>query len=88
MSQATRSQKNLTDKNLRELLTTSSDTTKYIRQSRSTSSASDVEFLSKRLRFKFIRYKNMFSEDKSSLKCFDKTLKLSKTVPDIEMTSQ
>ena len=87
MSWATRFKQNLISQNLRELLTTSSSTMKHVRQSRLTSSASDVESSVKRLRSDFITYKNTSFKDKSSLKCFDKTLKLSKTVSEVEMTS-
>ncbi len=80
MSQATRFKQDLTDQNLRELSTISSSMMKHVRQSRSTSSA-------KRLRSDFITYENVLSEDKSSLKYFDKMLKLSKTVSEVEMMS-
>src|SRR2546429_8358198 len=89
MSQATRFQKNLISKNLRELSTMLSSTAKHVRQTKFTaSSTSDIEFSSKRLRSEFIAYKNVLSEDESSLKCFDKMFKSSKTVSDIEMASQ
>ena len=76
----------MTDQNLRELSTMSSSMVKRVRKSRSTSSASDIESPAKRLRFNFITYENVSSEDKSSLKCFDKMLKFS-AVSDIEITS-
>src|SRR2546421_308200 len=67
MSRATRFQKNLISENLRELSTMLSDTAKRVRQPRSTSSASDVGFLSKRLRSEFIRYENASSKEESPL---------------------
>src|SRR5436190_23010889 len=94
MSQhTTRFQKNLISKNLRELSIMLSDTAKCIRKSKSTASDSDIESSSKRQKFNFIVYKNMFSEEESSLKQFDKTFKFSSfvsstTLPNIEMASQ
>ena len=79
MSQCTtRSQKNLTGKNLRELSITSSNMTKCVRKSKSTASDSDVESSSKRQRSDFITYDNTFSEEEFLLKHFNKTLKFSK----------
>ena len=82
-----RSKQDLTDQNLRELSTMPPSTVKHIRKPRSTSSASDIESPAKRLRSDFITYENVLSEDKSSLKYFDKMLKLSKTVSEVEMMS-
>ena len=70
-----------------------SNTTKHVRKSKSTASDSDVESSLKKQRFNFIAYENMFSEEESSLKQFDKILKflsfvLSTTQSNIEMTSQ
>ena len=89
----TRFQKNLTDKNLRELSITSSDTIKHIRKSKSTASDSDIESSPKKQRSDFIAYENTFSEEEFSLKQFNKTFKffsfvLSTTLSNVEMASQ
>ena len=89
MSRATKSQQDLTGKNLRELSTTLPDMAKHVKKPRLTSS--DVESPSKRQRFNFIAYKNMSSEEESSLKHFDNTFRpplLSTTLQNVVMTSQ
>ena len=69
------------------------NTAKHVRKSKSTASDSDIESSSKKQRFNFIAYNNMFSEEEFLLKHFNKMLKSlifvsSTTLSNVEMMSQ